>query len=375
MKQPGDNPNQTRFRLVLVIGAFIVAWLLAELVLLISQPPALRSMRVLGNKESPLQQYYCYSSNPNGEFAPLPSLDQGTWQLHDSTLEGNEMPLDAVGETPFCVRVEFSPQGLRDRIYSERPADDIIRIAGIGDSFAFGQGAPLDRTLFKQMEAALGAGFEVINAAAVDKNTHDEVAILQRIVSGLNPQRAIVVFTLNDIGLNAKLTAQQDYINDLMNIRDRYVQEHEARAWYSGHSRLLRLVGSRLEMRSITRNTVQWYRDSYDREINGPNLNQLQANLRRMAEMPDCRVAFVIFPLLVDLESGYPFREVHETVARMASNAGLPVLDLEPVFRGRRTRELQVHPADQHPNGKAHAIAARAIVEWLRKDVPGFLEE
>ena len=51
----------------------------------------------------------------------------------------------------------------------------------------------------------------------------------------------------------------------------------------------------------------------------------------------------------------------------------MPVLDLAPFFEGRKTSALQVHPADHHPNGKAHRIAAEAIVGWLRDEVPGFL--
>ena len=52
----------------------------------------------------------------------------------------------------------------------------------------------------------------------------------------------------------------------------------------------------------------------------------------------------------------------------------MPVLDLKDTFAGHDTQSLQVHPADHHPNAKAHKIASDAIVDWLRHDVPGFLE-
>jgi len=379
MKQGNsERPSRGRRRVVFgrilcALGGVLVAWLVAEIVLMFREPQRVRSTRYLINRQPPYEKYYCYSSNPNGEFERLPPVSGVNWTLHDSTLEATEMPLDRLNENPYGVMVDTSEQGLRDRVYSESPGDGVLRIAGIGDSFAFGQGVSLKRTLFKQMETLLGEGYEVVNAAGVGRGTSEEADSLRTVAAGLNCRRAVVVFIVNDVNLDAGLTSQQDYINDLVNIRDRYLERHQADAWYSGHSRLLRLVGSWMDMRSIKRDTIQWYRDSYDRDINAANLNVLAADLERMAETPNCRVAFVMFPLLVDLETAYPFRDIHEQVGRMAREAGMPVLDLEPVFRRHKTSSLHVHPTDHHPNGKAHGIAAPAIVDWLRREVPDFL--
>jgi len=378
MKQENGEHAKPRRRVILVrlicvLGGVLVAWVLAEIVLMFREPQQVRSTRYLINRQPPHEKYYCYSTNPNDEFERLPDVSGANWTLHDSTLEASELPLDRLDETPYGVRVDVSEQGLRDRVYSDRPDHGVLRIAGIGDSFTFGQGVPVELTLFKQMETLLGEGYEVVNASGVGRGTREEADSLRTVTAGLNCQRAVVVFIVNDVNLNAKLASQQDYINDLINVRDSYLEKHQADAWYSGYSRLLRMIGSWMDMRSIKRDTIQWYRDSYDREINGANLNLLASDLERMAETPDCRVAFVMFPLLVDLQTGYPFRDIHEMVGGMAREAGMPVLDLEPVFRGHRTSSLHVHPADHHPNGEAHGIAARAIVNWLRRDVPGFL--
>jgi len=142
---------------------------------------------------------------------------------------------------------------------------------------------------------------------------------------------------------------------------------------YSGGPRVLHLAGSLFEMRRITRATVQWYLDSYDPTVNGDGLRQLEEDFRALADLPDCRVAVVLYPLMFGLETDYPLAPIHARVAHMARNAGLPVLDLAPAFCGASTRSLQVHPADHHPNGRAHGIAAGAIVEWLRGDLPSFL--
>jgi len=362
------------FRVLSVLAGLLAAWLIAAVVLMFYQPPRLRSARVLRDLTDVNAAYYCYSSNPNGELESVPDVAKGRWELIDLTFEANEIPIARMAETPWCMKIEFSQQGMRDRFYDPMPAAGVSRIALVGDSFAFGAGVPMERTLSRQMERRLGDAYEVINASAIGVDTRAEAASLPLVTAALNSSRAIVVFIPNDISLTPELLARQDYVNDLINVRDRYLEKHEADAWYTGHSRLLRVIGSWLDMRRIGRDTLQWYRDSYQEEFNGENLERLAADFRSIAATPNCRVVLVIYPLMEGLEGRYPLRDVHETVARMARTAGLPTLDLAPVFEGHRTASLQVHPADRHPNGKAHAIAAEAIVSWLRTDVPGFLD-
>jgi hypothetical protein len=80
-----------------------------------------------------------------------------------------------------------------------------------------------------------------------------------------------------------------------------------------------------------------------------------------------------VYPLLEQLESSYPLAPVHEAILARAERAGLPALDLAPVFAGQNSSHLWVHETDHHPNGTAHARAADAIVDWLRREHPGFL--
>jgi hypothetical protein len=317
--------------------------------------------------------YLCYPSNPNGEFIPVPDTSRGKWHLYNSMLPPTEIPLEKIHETPWCVEFRCSSQGLRDREYSPTPPPGTLRIAGIGDSFAVGEGVQLNKTLFKWMEALLGPGFEVVNAGSAGINLGDEIQLLQGINRDLHCTRAIVVFIPNDVELTPELDNRQRYINDLINIRDEYMAAHERTAWYAGTLRVFELVGSHFERRRITRSTIQWYRDSYDPRKNGANVEKLAEGFRTLAAMSECKVALVIYPLMERVGGGYPLQEIHDKVSALAREAGLPVLDLAPVFRGRRSAALQVHPSDHHPNGRAHGIAAKEILDWLRSEVPGFL--
>jgi hypothetical protein len=72
-----------------------------------------------------------------------------------------------------------------------------------------------------------------------------------------------------------------------------------------------------------------------------------------------------IFPFFYNLDGDYPFRPIHEQLTRRGEQAGIRVLDLYPAFKTSRGPELWVHPVDQHPNEKAHAIVANALFRYL----------
>ena len=367
-----------KFRILSVILGLAVGFTLVELVLWIAgiEPPRLRGKQTLLRESDRGLYYHLYPTNPNSEFQPLPQeVRQGRWLLLDNRLRKQPIPFERIKDTPWCVEYRISSQQLRDREYTLTPTAEVSRIAMVGDSFVYGEGVPYDSILPQRVEALLGDNYEVVNGGRSGIGTMEEVEMLQGPVQRFGCHRAIVVFIANDVQLTQRLRKRQKFINDLINIREEYLSEHETQTWYTGHLRMLHFVGSFFDMRRIRQETIQWYLDSYDTKHNAENLDQLVNHFHEMATLPNCRVALVLFPLMESLEQDYPLASIHEQIAAWAREAGLPTLDLAPVFRGMDTSSLQVHPCDHHPNGKAHAIAAKAIVQWLRSDVPGFLEK
>jgi hypothetical protein len=332
----------------------------------------LLSKRYLRNQSDPRRiDYHCYPSNPHGEFSPHPDLTQGRWRLIDYAKR--QYPPSAIGQTPWCVEYRLASSGMRDREHAHEVAPGTLRIAVVGDSFVFGEGVPQQLTLVDQLSRRLGDRYELLNVGAPGANTQQEVANARLMVPAYHCSRMIVVFTANDVNLTPSLARRENHINDLINIRDLHLLAAQHDAWYMGRSRLVRWIGSRLFMRRLTQETIRWYRDCYDPRLNGQNLQQMANDLKALATFPGCRAVLVLYPLLEQLEGAYPLAAVHDRVRHMAAAAGLPLLDLAPVFRGQQTRSLWVHDCDHHPNGRAHARAAAAIEQWLR-DVPGFLE-
>jgi len=222
--------------------------------------------------------------------------------------------------------------------------------------------------------SASSAGFEVVNAGVVGAGTLEECRLLRRITTEAHCQRALFVFIPNDIPLTSALERRQHYINDLIVFRKDYFDSARRPGLFSGWLRSFSVPAQMLALRRIEKETIQWYLDSYSPQHNGRHLAVLQRRMSELASIEKCQVAFILYPLMLGVESEYPLQSVHDQVAGMAKTAGLPVLDLAKVFDGVATESLWVHPSDHHPNGKAHRMAADAILRWLHADVPGFLD-
>jgi tetratricopeptide (TPR) repeat protein len=378
---PAPAPISRRKRLVFC-GVLIFLGLFAGLVsmeiivrVLGLKPQALRGKRYLTKQFDPSVIYHCYSSNPNGEFRSLPDMSWGEWQLVNMlSRPPSGIPLSQIRQTPWCIEDRKSDQCLRDRHYDLVPPPGKLRVAVVGDSFARGEGVPVERSLPKQIEALLGADqYEIMNVGFSGIDTAEEVTRAQDTVRLTKAQRVLLVFIPNDICLTPELLQRQESINDLILIQDYYLAKLDGKRWYRRSPLVVQLVGASFEMRRITQETIKYYLDSYDPARNPEGLRLLAADFRTLGSIPDCRVAVVLYPLMFGLEGDYPFALIHSRVAGMVRGAGLPVLDLAPAFKGQKSSALQVHPSDHHPNSRAHAIAAQAICKWLREEVPGFL--
>ena len=363
-----------RFRLLALLLGCVVGLLIVEGLLHTFdwKPTALRTKRQLYDYADPSVYYECYPSNPDGEFREFGDLGGGTWFLKSIGIPPEQLALSRLAETPYCVEYRKSLQNIRDRYYGPG-TPGLTRIVGIGDSFAYGEGVPLDASLYKQVEGLLGPRYEVVNAAVPGADTEREIEDLEAACRILDASRAIVTYVLNDIAAEEDLASRQRYINDLILVRDEELDEHRRGSWTSRMPRFVQLLTSRLELRRIERETIEWYHDLYDEQHNPYGLRTLAEQFHRLAGQDRCRVALVIYPLLERAGGTYPFHAAHETVSRLARDAGLPVLDLAPRFADSDPRDLRVHPGDHHPNRAAHGIAAAAIVEWLEAEVPGFL--
>jgi hypothetical protein len=75
-----------------------------------------------------------------------------------------------------------------------------------------------------------------------------------------------------------------------------------------------------------------------------------------------------IFPYLYKLDDDHPLKPLYGIVSRSCSDHKIPVLNLFDSYKGFNYPELWVHPSDQHPNARAHKIAAKALAQFIMND-------
>jgi len=376
------HPRRARpilFRLAALLLGCLVIVVIVEVSLRIAgyEPTTNLKTQILLSVDNPRLKYHCFPENPHGEFEPLPDVSEGSWQLLDAN--GKPLPMERLEQTPWCVEYRRSSIDLRERELSgHRAAAGQTRIACVGDSFTFGQGVPLEQTLPRQLERQLGSDYQVVNIANTGWDFEEEIRQLEKFRSQQQCSRALFVFLINDLQRSREMIEREQELFELIADREKTIAGYQSGLWVLGPSKICQWIHSKIYDQRIGRQTERWYRDCFDRGKNSVGLDRFQQGLRRLASLKTnrekCQVAMVIYPILRDLEGEYPFAAEHKLVAELATEAGIPVLDLWPTFAGETSSSLWVDPSDQHPNGQAHAKAAAAIAKWLETELPEFLE-
>ena len=259
----------------------------------------------------------------------------------------------------------------------EFPADkplDTERFVFLGDSFTFGEGVRQSDTLPEQFRRAPilrqvfpGRDIQALNLGVGGYNTAQEAALLREVGMRLRPDWVIVVYCLNDAEPALFTKAPSGHL--IRRDREADIPENLATPEIpSPYSRLhlTQLAYAAAAKRSLTRRTIAHYRALYAE--GNPGWNDARRALEEIGEIgraAGVRVTVAIFPVLFKLDSGYPFRDLHEKIAAAVRAAGLDSLDLLPAFADSSGPELWVHPTDQHPNETALRLAAGSLAEHV----------
>ena len=89
--------------------------------------------------------------------------------------------------------------------------------------------------------------------------------------------------------------------------------------------------------------------------------------LHNWCRQHNVQLQVVIFPFLTSLGSDDPFAPAYATLSEYCRTESIPCLDLTPTLTEHRREGLVVSRFDAHPNAKAHALAAEAILPVVRQ--------
>jgi hypothetical protein len=260
-----------------------------------------------------------------------------------------------------AVTYRTNAQGFRgdDFVAERRPG--VLRVALLGDSFAFGLGVREEHTVARRLQEALAVRcpVEVLNFGVLGYTTEQEEALLRKRVLVFHPDLVVVWYFLNDPEIEGTL---------------RFLGGDDPPGFFPVArkvSALARLVGTRLDaglsLRALIRTYTQAYRTDDPR---WKTVEDVLARMGRISRERQLPIVLFVHPVLVQLDNRYPFAAVHRQVLEASARAGIPAFDLMEAFRGRRAEDLWVHRCDQHPNDIGQALAARYAAEKLSPFLP-----
>ncbi len=266
------------------------------------------------------------------------------------------------------------------------------RVLVLGDSVSFGMFVPEEDAWPSRLvgEAARhGQDLEVRNLSVTGYDPVSEALVLEHRGIAMQPSLVLLGLCLNDIAL----------ARDDLTARERIDRWHASPV---AASRLLELGIYGLEVgylcldyllvnrpKAFRRRFGDWIRPLPD----DPGLEELRARagtrnptladhwqdveklgrlhgaftaLGEMGRTHGFEVAVVILPYLVDGSPRYPFEPQHALAARLATRAGLGVVDLAPLLAPGGLRRHRVLPFDDiHPDPAGHHRIAAAVAEHL----------
>jgi len=277
----------------------------------------------------------------------------------------------AASEEEGQPKVDGRPFGIPAALAQPPKAEGTYRILFLGDSFTFGSGVADATRIFPSLVtaeldargAAGAARIEHFNGGIPGSLTHRWVELLEAAGDAYRPDLVVAVFFLRD-GTRF-IGGSRAHIRRI----GAQMAELARTSWLFRHSHAYRWLRERRAQREFSGEYLELMRRAYFGDAQETfEWKRAQENLlalARASEARGARFALVLFPVLFELDEHYPLADVCAEVERFAAEHGLVYHSLLPAFLGQDAASLWVSALDQHPNERGHAIAARALADFL----------
>lgn len=308
---------------------------------------------------------HCYRSHDPS--LPIDVLDGRAVADLSAILLGSVQDMVREGATR-CVT--YDVRARRRGTHPERAR----QVAIVGDSFAFGEGLPDDKTLGALLSdrfPAIGFPSFAVSGAGV---LQVEGQVDRALSDPRKPSDIIYFYNINDVTMTQEMSARFSYAMDFENFRWKEGSPKGGDTFWERKSALVEVAESASFLWTMTRVTTQNYLDMYFADVNEPALEETLASLSRMAQRArehGVGFHFVVFPLLhKDLWGRYPFASIHRLLMDACKGWKARCIDGSRAFADRRRmKSFVVDRSDFHPN----ELANRKMVDLLAAE-PSFLE-
>ncbi|MBX3412509.1 MAG: SGNH/GDSL hydrolase family protein [Pirellulales bacterium] len=277
--------------------------------------------------------------------------------------ESDASSLSLSSQRWFDRYYRMNEAGLRDNVeyHSEKPPG-VRRLSFVGDSFTAGHGMRRVEDRFANiLRRKLAPHCEVHCLARNGLDTGPQIDMLRRgFDGGYRTDAVVLIYCANDlIDLLPQLPGQVERLSaraaSIGALRNSYAID----IW---HCRWI------VATDPDSTNHYQDLAAAYEGEL----WDRQQARLRELVAV--CReretpLAIVMFPFIDPREMG-PYDRAYAKLEAFCRAEDIPYLDLRTALYPHVEEGLIVNAFDAHPNERAHALAAEAILAWLRETLP-----
>lgn len=274
----------------------------------------------------------------------------------------------------FDILVEANRKGLRDRDFPPK-ASGAFRILGLGDSFAFGWGVPLEATFFKRLEDLLnrsrpGVAHEVINGGVPGFGTYEALHVMTSVAPDYEPDLVLLAFYEGNDYLNngeapRRRTIVDGYLADLPSVERWGLTRFALR-----HSALLAVLDeqwSAVKQKRAFRASIEktkGYLLAMKRALGERNVPLVLVFIPDQEAAAYRRTALLRWSDRL-LRGEDPFEQRAELEAFCVAN-GIGFCRLSARFEdGPESDGLRLAPQDTHFSVQGHREAAAEIYSWL----------
>ena len=265
--------------------------------------------------------------------------------------------------------VHLNSDKLRDREYPIEKGNNTIRIAGLGDSAAYGFGVKdINNTVFKILESRLNKEkpanktYELINFAKPGYDVEDELNVLKEKALKYSPDIILVIYHLNDIeNFDPELEKNHNQWLEIPKIG--FILRSISYLYYFFELNTNRLI---LGL-GIRENFENYLIKVYNSDINKETNKKYFKELADISKKKNIAVILTIAPLPYKIKN-YPFTKSHDYLKDIADENNFYYVESLDSYKKYDSSELFVNKHDLHPNELGHKLIADELYKLFKKE-------
>ena len=295
--------------------------------------------------------------------------------IEPSSLLGTRLVPDFEGFGPLDVVLKVNSQGFRDFEHQWEKESQSIRIVGLGDSFTFGWGLPIEATFLKVLEGNLQrkikAQVETINAGVPGWGLINYILYLEQFGKKYVPDVVVVAYYADD--LSGPKPSRPSSRPRQLDFEGGYFHHFRVYNFFKSIADKIRYRNRQkridhLADASIRREQILAI-DSYllASKTDGrqdEHINLLKKSLSKIKELTDEMGASLIVMFIPDAaQLNHPETQfVNELLFEYTNHYNISFLDMTPIFeQSSRLETFYLVPKDWHTNELGHQKMAEAL--------------